>query len=142
MRVLGSLHPSMARGDYEFLCAPDAERGHRAAPAVGNAERGHRAAPAAVGPFAIAEEPLSHVMAAADVSINAFPTTTLWSLVVGAATLYLDLWQQGYDVDGLPGCIVVRDRAQLHDAIHTARTTPRRAPEQDRALLPPFDGRC
>lgn len=122
--VIGSLHPSMERARYVAL------------------EQGRPL-------FRIATAPLSRIMSAADISIHAFPTTTLWSLLVGAPALYLDWWRQGYRLDDQPGVVVNRDRARLGDDLAgmlvDARAAELRAAidaSRAREELPPFDGRC
>lgn len=118
--VLGSLHPSMERADYQGL------------------EREHP-------DFALATAPLSRVMAAADVTIHAFPTTVSWSQLVGAPALFLDWFEQGYRMDQQPGCVVNRDRAALTAQLSStlARAEELRAAlRADASLLPPFDGKC
>ncbi|OGQ09141.1 MAG: hypothetical protein A2138_12025 [Deltaproteobacteria bacterium RBG_16_71_12] len=118
--IVGSLHPTMDRTHYQHL------------------ERAHP-------DFALATSPLSRVMAAADLSINAFPTTVSWSLLVGAPAVFLDWFEQGYRLDHQPGCVVSRDRSRLTEQLLSTLACAdelRVAIRSDVALLPPFDGRC
>jgi hypothetical protein len=120
LMVLLSLHPKMSIADYEVL--DDIDQRVKL----------------------MRDETLAESLPIADYYFSFFESTIVWAILCNVQPVYLDLYDFEVDMGVYESCRTVGDKRTIHVDLEEIFRAGKASPavfENDRKLLPPFDGR-